>query len=796
MKWSKMLVLVLVLGGLVAALGVACGGGTEVITKIETVVVEKPVTSVETVIETVVVEKPVTRVETVIETVVVEKPVTSIERVIETVVVERTIAGETVQVIETVVVEREVTRVEKVVETVVVEKQVTQVEKVVETVVVEKRVTQVEKVVETVVVEQMGPMVRLDCSDEDPCWPEVIKDSIPAQFNEAPMLAERVAAGELPPLEERLPDRPMVIKPSDGIGVYGGTMRKGFPGPNDFWQIGRLMSDSPLTWDAAQTKVEPQHIERWEHSDDLTEYTLYLRKGIRWSDGELLTVDDYMFAYEDIFLNSELGAGYGTQTLLVGGEIGVHEKIDDYTLKITFAEPYGIFLERYASIGAGLLGYGSTGPSAYAPRHYMEQFHPNYIGEDEANELAEDAGFENWVTYFKNRIWAWTNPEVPTLTPWVVKTPNTSTTIIMERNPYYFAVDPEGNQLPYIDRVEMTLVEDLEVLNLRAIAGEYDYQSRHIQTSKLPVHVQNAEKGGYRILLNSTPNTSPASIWFNIDYDADPEIAEYTAKSKEFRQALSMSIERDQINEAFFLGLGVGSSQCPQFGSAPYLQTDFYDNEYGTLRAERANEILDSIGLDQKDSEGFRLMPGGRRIVVRLDTWAGGVGGKMPDIMEMVADHWETNVGVKTEVNPVERSLLRTRGLANENMTYVHSLGLAKPFLEGEIRLTGRWAPKAGDWLLDPSSVPGYEPPDWVKQIIDLQQQGLQTTGQDRIDFGRQIIELQCDQMFDIATVTGLKSITLVNNDLLNISYPLYGSVYALTPSNGFPPTWSFGIQP
>jgi hypothetical protein len=162
----------------------------------------------------------------------------------------------------------------------------------------------------------------------------------------------------------------------------------------------------------------------------------------------------------------------------------------------------------------------------------------------------------------------------------------------------------------------------------------------------------------------------------------------------------------------------------------------------------------------------------------------------------MVADHWETNVGVKTEVNPVERSLLRTRGLANENMTYVHSLGLAKPFLEGEIRLTGRWAPKAGDWLLDPSSVPGYEPPDWVKQIIDLQQQGLQTTGQDRIDFGRQIIELQCDQMFDIATVTGLKSITLVNNDLLNISYPLYGSVYALTPSNGFPPTWSFGIQP
>ncbi len=142
------------------------------------------------------------------------------------------------------------------------------------------------------------------------------------------------------------------------------------------------------------------------------------------------------------------------------------------------------------------------------------------------------------------------------LTPWKVVTPINNPTWVMERNPFFYEVDTAGNQLPYIDRIQMTVAENLEVLNLRAIAGQYDLQERHTAMTKLPVFLENRDKVGYDVKLDPALNGSDATLQVNHAYEADPEVAKWL-HTADFRRALSMGIDRDQLNETFWLGIGI-----------------------------------------------------------------------------------------------------------------------------------------------------------------------------------------------------------------------------------------------
>ncbi|MCB0122353.1 MAG: hypothetical protein KDE58_08930, partial [Caldilineaceae bacterium] len=233
--------------------------------------------------------------------------------------------------------------------------------------------------------------------DSEPRFPEQVFDSIPAEFHEAPMLAEMVTAGELPPVEERLPSEPMVLKPAESIGVYGGSLNGAFTGPADHQNAERMLKNHMIFWDTGMTEVQPHIAKAFEANADNTEFTFHLREGMKWSDGEPFTADDVMFWYEDIMLNDDLLPAKPGWTK-AGGESGVWEKIDDYTFKVSFTQSYGTFFELVA--GLTVNGhYAQLEPctGSFSPKHYMTQFHADYIGLEEANALAAEKGFDNWT---------------------------------------------------------------------------------------------------------------------------------------------------------------------------------------------------------------------------------------------------------------------------------------------------------------------------------------------------------------------------------------------------------------
>ena len=756
---------------------IACGGGETVI---QTVEVEKIVEVEKAVVQTVEVEKVV---EVAGETMV---EVVEVEKIVE-------VAGETMV---------EVVEVEKIVE---VEKEVVkevEVEKIVE-VAGETMVEVVE--VEKIVIPTPEP-VRVDSPHitADPAensWPTVYDDNgnllpKPDSFQEAPLLAARVAAGELPPVEERLPENPLVLKPTDGIGKYGGTWYRGFTGPADGQNMERPLKDHLLFYEVSGLTVQPNIAESWTQNEDATEFTFTLRKGHKWSDGHPFTTADIMFWVDHMLHNEELNPAKPAWTQK-GGETLKFEAIDEQTFKVTSPEPYAPFVTLVASvIVAGQHTRGDGGDGLYAPRHYLEQFHPDFVGLEEAERKASEAGFDNWYTYFLDRNHANANPDAPMLTAWRVTGSINTNEWSFERNPYYYAVDTEGNQLPYIDRVVLSLAQNLEVLNLSALAGNYTVMGRHINIAKLPLFLENAESVGYRIQFWRQPQSGIANIYVNETWDGNAEIQSFL-QNVEFRRALSLGIERDQINEVFFLGIGATSGLCQGYPD-PDNPGKYIGEDDVQFNPDAANAILDSIGLDQKDGDGFRLMPSGERLVIQLPSVAAAFE-DYPGINEMISRQWEVNIGVRAEVQTLERGLHGDRALLNELMTTnwessprsttlitpQHLLPVGGGGNTG--RLYGDWHQSNGENGTDPAGIN-----DLIKEQMDLYDESQSTAGPARYnEILQRVVELNCLNVNPITTVMNKPTyVTVIKNNVRNIPNPLPFSYHNQTSGNGFPEQW------
>ncbi|HEX9245330.1 MAG TPA: ABC transporter substrate-binding protein [bacterium] len=635
--------------------------------------------------------------------------------------------------------------------------------------------------------------------------PEIIRDPAkwPKTFNEAPMLADLVKQGKLPPVEQRVPQEPLVLKPVREIGRYGGTWRRGFTGPGDSENGNRIVSaDKLLFWDYTGTKVMPSVALSWLLPEDGRSVTLYLRRGMKWSDGQPFGANDFAFWYEDVFLNKDL-VPTPHPDFLINGRPGMIRKVDDLTVRFEFPEPNYLFLDILAgstAMGGGQALWQMEGRTmgAYMPAHYIKQFHPKYIGKDEADRKAKAAGFDGWVTYIKNR-WDWRlNPDLPVLTPWKTVTPINTPTWVLERNPYFYEVDTAGNQLPYIDRLVMTLAENLEVLNLRAIAGQYDIQERHTAMTKIPVFLENREKVGYDVHLDPALNGSDATLQCNQAYDADPEIAGWL-QTAEFRRALSMGIDRDQLNETFWLGIGTPGSIVPS-ESVPYNPGPEWRKRWTTLDVAQANAFLDKIGLSKKDGEGYRVRTDGKgRLRLEVMTSAGAF---IPhtQIAEMIKEQWK-KIGIQADIKEHERSLFFTRMRSNEHQIAIwandgsevlylfprHALPVdpVEAFMGQPIAV---WYASGGTRGKAPKD------PQLIK-ALDLFRSANGKKKEERYKIAQEIWKILADQVYSIGTVgqsPATMGVRIVTRRLGNIPSRQINAQHCRTPGTSQPSTYYF----
>lgn len=602
-------------------------------------------------------------------------------------------------------------------------------------------------------------------------WLVVGAKAQPASYGEAPMLADRVAAGELPPVAERLPREPVVVEPVERIGNYGGTWQTALTGPADTPWLGRTIGyENLVRVDPEWTAIIPNIAKSFEVNEDATEFIFHFHEGMKWSDGHPLTVDDLVFWYEAVFLNSDITPSKPSW-LVVESKPAVVERLNDMTAVFRFAEPNGLFLTYLAST------FGS-GHAAPIPRHYLEQFHIEYNPEG-VNALVEAAGVEDWVALWQRQASRWENPELPSFLAWVATTSlgEATTRFTAERNPYYWKVDPEGNQLPYLDQVRFEIIADSEVMLLRMLTGDINMHSRHFNTlDNRSVLVDNQDRGNYRFFELLSSRDNEIVISFNLTH-RDP-VRREIFQNKDFRIGLSHAINRQEIIDLVYVGQGTPAQVAPQ-PEAPFYHEQLA-TQYTEYDVELAHEYLDRAGYSEKDQGGYRLGPDGNRISFTVELfdrtdWV--------DTMELIEGYWR-EVGIDVQVRVMERSFFSTRMYSNEHDVAVWwgGGGLMDAFID-----TRNFVPNSSDspyavlwahWYS--GGTPSEEPPEVVRHQLELYDQFKANAELDvQIGLMKQILDVAAEQFYNLGITLPPPGYGIVSNNFRNVPEQMYHAGWA-----------------
>jgi len=618
-----------------------------------------------------------------------------------------------------------------------------------------------ETVVETVVIKET---VEVEVVKEV----EVeVEPELPSMYSEAPMLADMVAAGDIPSLDERLPENPLVVLPIKSVGEYGGTWYRGWRGIKDFHCYGRIVYEPVLRWPRdPKDPVQPGLAENWEWSDDGNTLTLYLRKGLKWSDGVPFTVDDIIFWWEDIENDTNITTAPHAEWI-VNGEPMELEKVDDTTIKLKFAGPNGL------AETTGLAFHGNQWPLGFerfgffAPRHYLEQYHPKHNS---------DATYEQ----FEAMAWEY-NPERPGMTPWTItQWEEGADHMLATRNPYYWKVDVEGNQLPYIDQVYFYLVEDCGAVESLALGGKIDMQHRCMALSTYPVYLENAEAGDYQAFLWTVAQASGLTFFPNQSYP-DEKYRELLQNAK-FRQALSQAIDRDTLNDIVWLGQATPRTISVVKDSALF-QPDI-ENIYGEYDTEMAKSLLDEIGLPV-GAGGMRTFPDGSELILVIEGNSQGEQSTL-DATELVAEYWRT-IGLNTSVELSTRDVYWPKACANEVMiaTWSTDRGLVPmidPIYQFPFDERSWMAPAFGIWYKT-AGAEGEEPSPEMKELMDLFDEYKVTVDPDaQTAIAKEIVRKTTTQLNVIQTCGMAPAPVIVKNNFHNVAKEHTSDWLVMTP--------------
>lgn len=582
-------------------------------------------------------------------------------------------------------------------------------------------------------------------------------------FQEPPFFVDWVTRGDLPPVAERLPETPSVVDLAalgKEPGHYGGTLRTLMGRAQDtrmlvVYGYARLVAYDPA-WN-----LLPDILERFEVEEGRI-FTLHLRKGHKWSDGHPFTAEDFRYYWEDVLNHEEMSPGGMPMFLRVDGEPPTFEVIDETTVRYTWAKPNRAFLPALA---------GARPEFIYQPSHYLKQFHANHADPAELERRVAADGQRNWVAlHFKHASqYKNDNPRLPTLQPWRLVTEPPANFFAFERNPFYHCVDPEGRQLPYIDAVTFSVV-NAKLIPAKTAAGDSDLQARGLGFENYAILKQGEKRHNFTVRLWLSGAGAEMALYPNLN-TRDP-VWRAVLREPKVRRALSLAIDRSEINQTVYFGL------ADEGGNTVLPESPLYEETFARAHAQfdpaKARELLDAAGLTKTDARGVRLLPNGEPFEVIVET--AGEDPAETDVLQLIRDTW-AEIGVKMHIKPLQREVWRNRIVAGSTvMSIWKGLENALP------------TPSMVPSELVPSNQLQYMWPSWgqfaetkgqagepvdlepVTELVALQQDWDRAADDsERATIWKRMLAIHADHVFTIGLVRAVPQPVVVSNDLHNV---------------------------
>lgn len=589
--------------------------------------------------------------------------------------------------------------------------------------------------------------------------------------------AARVEAGELPPMAERLPVTPRVVDleaQGKSPGRYCCSLRMLMAVPKDLRMM-TVYGYSRLVGYDENFNLAADILERYEVKDN-REFTLTLREGHRWSDGHPFTSEDFRYYWEDVALNPDLGRGGPPAIMMSNGKPPKFEVIDERTVRYTWEHPNPIFLPALA---------GARPLYIFMPAHYLKRFHARYTDADDLAAVIEAERVDSWRALHtrKARQYRAENPDLPTLEAWHNTTPGPSERYVFARNPYFHRVDTRGQQLPYIDEVTISIASG-DLIAAKAGAGDTDLQARYLRFDDYTFLKSREADNNYRVLLWKDGTGARLTLYPNLNID-DP-VWRATFRDVRVRRALSLAIDRFEINQQLYYGL------AKQATNSILPQSPLYQNSYSQAWAnydpDKANALLDEAGFKRDEETDIRLLPDGRPMEIIVETF--GEDTSAVDALEFIVDYWK-KIGVKLYVRSSQRDIVRRRLVAGKTMFTLAS-GLNKGLAVSSM------APEE----LAPVSAVQPQWPIWGQHTETMGQAGAvadaepartllglykrwrmsENDGQ-RLNIWREMLDITADQVVSIGLVNQTLQPVVADKRLRNL--PEKG-IYAFSPTSYF----------
>jgi peptide/nickel transport system substrate-binding protein len=583
-------------------------------------------------------------------------------------------------------------------------------------------------------------------------------------LNEAPMLSELVSSGELESIDKRLPvEDDIMVENLEKIGTYGGEFT--FALTKAGWNTGKPIEQGLFRFREDGT-VEPNVAKGYEVNDDNTVYTIYLREGMKWSDGVPFTSADSVFFYEHMCLPETFGKSlwdcFKVDNPETGEEtIAEFKALDEYSFSVSFEHAKPGFIEAL-SINAKW---------CYAPKHYHEKILPEFVGEEKANEIANEMGFSDAVAMGKETgYYFWNVAGIPTLNPYVLSTDKGKSDVSGEyyeyvRNPYYFKTDQAGNQLPYVDKIEYTKIADESQGLLKLLGGEVSFS--FVKWTDIGTVNENAEKVGYRIVQ------WPNSLWGDLASQlqlnqsvADEDLKALFQNSK-FREALSIAVDRDEYSKLISDGWSSATQASPPKGTMGYSET--WATKWTQYDVMKAQNILDEIGL-VKGADGFYDFASGKKLVLNITSFTG----SGADDTYVVLKQYFDALGIETTYQPVEKDLLNNRLTSNDFDVVLGPVAPAETVNIGlrpdtlvPVRNYAAWYGQFGNWYAS-GGTDGVAPEGDLLELTELYDKFKKAGTEEREDIALKMLKLHEENLWVIGYMGAANTLIAVDNNIKN----------------------------